>query len=79
MVPFARVPDLLIQPESWFELGNPGPETVCIDLGYRWPGGGLPVFTSGDDLRASPPRLIATGFAEWFLRLLEGGGRALLV
>ena len=42
MVPFARVPDLVVQPESWFELGNPNVETVCIDLAYRWPGGGLP-------------------------------------
>ena len=42
MVPFARMPGLVIQPESWFELGNPNVETVCIDLGYRWPGGGHP-------------------------------------
>src|SRR4051794_28436434 len=40
MVPFAQVPDLLVQPESWFELGNPNVETVCVDLAYRWPGGG---------------------------------------
>ena len=34
MVPFARVPGLLVQPESWFELGNPNEaETICIDLG----------------------------------------------
>ena len=49
MVPFARVPDLVVQPESWFELGNPNVETVCIDLAYRWPGGDCPIFTSGDD------------------------------
>ena len=23
MIPFARVPEMLVQPESWFELGNP--------------------------------------------------------
>ena len=22
---------------SWFELGNPNVETICIDLAYRWP------------------------------------------
>jgi hypothetical protein len=76
MVPFARVPDLLVQPESWFELGNPNVETVCIDLAYSWPGGGGgPIFTSGDDLSASRPRVIATGFDDWFLTLLHGGGR----
>ena len=55
MVPFARMPDLVVQPESWFELGNPNVETVCIDLAYRWPGGGHPVFTSGDDQRGAAP------------------------
>lgn len=75
MVPFARVPGLVVQPESWFELGNPGVETVCIDLGYRWPGGDCPIFTSGDDERLSPPRLIASSFLEWFLGLLREGGR----
>jgi hypothetical protein len=74
MVPFARMPGLVIQPESWFELGNPNRETVCIDLAYRWPGGDCPLFTSGDDERRSPPRLIAPGFAAWFLRLLHRGG-----
>lgn len=76
MVPFARVPDLVIQPESWFEVANPGAETVCIDLAYTWPGGDFPVFTSGDDLRRTMPRLIAPGFASWFVRLLHEGGRA---
>lgn len=75
MVPFARVPDLVVQPESWFELGNPGRETVCIDLGYLWPGGDCPIFVSGDDERGTSPRLIATSFASWFLRLLAEGGR----
>jgi hypothetical protein len=75
MVPFARVPDLIVQPESWFELGNPNVETICIDLAYRWPGGGHPIFTSGDDLSQSPPRIIARSFEEWFLELLRQGGR----
>ncbi len=74
MVPFARMPGLVVQPESWIELGNPNLETVCMDLAYRCPGGGNPLFTSGDDLRHSPPKIIATSFAEWFLRLLHGGG-----
>lgn len=74
MVPFARVPGLVIQPESWFELGNPHVETVCIDLAYRWPDADSPLFTSGDDQTASPPRLIAPGFADWLLRLFRGGG-----
>ena len=75
MVPFARVRDLVVQPESWFELGNPNVETVCIDLAYRWPGGDCPIFTSGDDQSQSPPRVIAPGFESWFLRLLRRGGR----
>jgi len=74
MVPFTRIPGMVIQPESWFELGNPNWETICLDLAYRWPGGDSPIFTSGDDERASPPRLIAPGFAAWFLRLLHSGG-----
>jgi SMI1 / KNR4 family (SUKH-1) len=75
MVPFARVPDLVVQPESWFELGNPNIETVCIDLAYRWPGGDCPIFTSGDDQSRSPPRVIASSFEGWFLDLLRRGGR----
>ena len=75
MIPFARVPNLVVQPESWFELGNPGVETVCIDLAYTLPGGGCPVFASGDDLRGTPPRIIARGFEAWFLRVLHDGGR----
>jgi hypothetical protein len=75
MIPFARVPDLLVQPESWFELGNPGSETVCIDLGYRWPGGDCPIFASGDDEQGSRPRLIATSFEEWLCRLVDAEGR----
>lgn len=75
MVPFARVPGLLIQPESWFELGNPETETICVDLAYLFPGGGHPIFTSGDDERGSPPRIIARSFEEWFLSLLSHGGR----
>jgi len=75
MVPFARVPNMIVQPESWFELGNPYVETICIDLGYRWPGGGNVIFTSGDDAVGSLPRIIATSFEEWFLKLLLQGGR----
>ena len=74
MVPFAEIPGLSLQPESWFELGNPNRETVCIDLGYRWPGGDNPLFTSGDDERGSRPRLIAPGFTAWFLQVLRQGG-----
>lgn len=75
MVPFARMPELVVQPESWFELGNPNVETVCIDLAYRWPGGDFPIFTSGDDQSHSPPRLIASSFDSWFLEVLRHGGR----
>ncbi len=76
MVPFARMPEIVVQPESWFELGNPNVETVCLDLGYSWPEaeGGPPVFTSGDDLTGSRPRVIARSFEEWFLRVLNHGG-----
>jgi hypothetical protein len=76
MIPFARVPTLVIQPESWYELGNPGSETVCIDLAYTWPDGDNPLFTSGDDLVRTKPRLIAPGFAPWLARLVNEGGRA---
>ena len=77
MVPFARVPGLLVQPESWFELGNPNEaETICIDLAYRWlPGGDAPVFASGDDQTGLPPRIIAPSFEAWFTRLLRERGR----
>lgn len=75
MVPFARVPELVVQPESWFELGNPNVETVCVDLGYRWPRGGHSIFTSGDDSTHSRPRIIANCFANWFLEILRSGGR----
>jgi len=75
MVPFARVPDLVVQPESWFELGNPNVETICIDLAYHWPGGDCPIFTSGDDQAQSPPKVIATSFESWFLKLLDQEGR----
>jgi hypothetical protein len=75
MVPFARVPELIVQPESWFELGNPNVQTICIDLAYRYPGGGYPIFTSGDDAFGSSPRIIARSFEEWFLELLRQGGR----
>ncbi len=59
MVIFSQIHDLLVQPESWFELGNPNIETICIDLAYRWPGGSFPVFTSGDSASGSVPRIIA--------------------
>lgn len=75
MIPFARVPGLVVQPESWFELGNPGRETVCIDLAYAWPGGDCPVFASGDDLHGTKPRVIARGFADWLARVFAEGGR----
>ncbi len=76
MIPFAAMPEVVVQPESWYELGNPGIETVCVDLGYVWPGGGPPIFTSGDDIRKSRPRIIAPSFEEWFLRMLHEAGRA---
>jgi hypothetical protein len=75
MIPFARMPDMIVQPESWFELGNPSDETICIDLAYRLPGGGYPIFTSGDDASHSRPRIIARSFEEWFLELIRNGGR----
>jgi hypothetical protein len=75
MIAFARVPDMIVQPESWFELGNPNQQTVCMDLAYRLPGGGCPIFTSGDDLSRSSPRVIARRFDEWFVELLQNGGR----
>jgi len=75
MVPFARVREMIVQPESWFELGNPNQQTICIDLAYRLPGGGHPIFTSGDDAAGSCPRIIAQSFEEWFLELLRQGGR----
>jgi hypothetical protein len=75
MVIFSRIHDLLVQPESWFELGNPNVETICIDLAYRWPGGGYPVFTSGDAESGRHPRIIARSFEEWLLELLRRGGR----
>lgn len=75
MVPFAQVPELVVQPESWFELGNPNVETVCVDLGYCWPRGGHSIFTSGDDYTRSRPRVIATSFETWFMEILRQGGR----
>jgi hypothetical protein len=75
MVIFSRIHDLLVQPESWFELGNPNIETICVDLAYRWPGGSYPVFTSGDEASGTMPRIIARSFEEWFLELLRHGGR----
>lgn len=74
MVQFAAMPGLAMQPESWFEVGNPNRETICIDLAYRWPGGDCPLFTSGDDEQQTPPRLIAPGFTPWFLKVLHRGG-----
>lgn len=74
MVPFGRFRGLLVQPESWFELGNPRTEPVCLDLGYRRDGLDHPVFTTGDRLRESPPRLIAAGFDDWLVRVLASGG-----
>ncbi len=75
MVPFARVPDLVVQPESWFELGNPNVETVCIDLAYRLPGGGNPIFTSGDDATREPPRGSSPELRGMVPRAAAQGGR----
>jgi hypothetical protein len=75
MIPFASVPEMIVQPESWFELGNPSDQTICIDLAYRLPDGGFPIFSSGDDASRSRPRIIARSFEEWFLELLRNGGR----
>ncbi|GAC1345875.1 MAG: hypothetical protein NVSMB14_09050 [Isosphaeraceae bacterium] len=75
MIPFAQVPNLIVQPESWFELGNPDGETICVDLAYDWPGGDRPIFASGDDRRGLSPRIVSSGFNDWFLRLLHQGGR----
>jgi len=76
MVPFARVPGLVIQPESWFEFGNPEDgETLCLDLAYRWPGGDCPVFASGDDRDGRPARILAPSFEAWFERFVAEGGR----
>jgi hypothetical protein len=75
MIPFAPVPGMIVQPESWFEVGNPNLQTICVDLAYRLPGGGHPMFTSGDAATNSPPRIVAPSFEEWFLELLRQGGR----
>ncbi len=75
MILFSKMRDLIIQPESWFELGNPNVETVCIDLAYRWPGGCHPIFVSGDERAGTRPRIIARSFEEWFLELLRQEGR----
>ena len=75
MILFGRMEELHIQPESWFELGNPNVETICVDLAYRWPGGGCPIFVSGDDESGTKPRIVARSFEEWFLGLLAHGGR----
>ncbi len=74
MIPFGRFSELVLQPESWFELGNPRTEPICIDLAYRWPGGDHPLFTSGDKARESAPKLVAPSFEEWFLSVLRSGG-----
>jgi hypothetical protein len=74
MIPFARFTGMIVQPESWFELGNPREQTVCIDMAYRLPEGGFPIFTSGDDASGSAPVIIARSFEEWFLELLRHGG-----
>jgi hypothetical protein len=79
MIRFNHPPgDPLIQPESWYEFGNPGAETVCLDLAYVWPTphGDAPVFTSGDDQTQAPPLLIAESFDVWLLRMLAAEGRS---
>ena len=75
MIPFARAVEPVVQPESWFELGNPGTETICIDLAYCRPGGDCPIFAGGDDLHGTRPRLVAAGFAGWLVRTLRERGR----
>lgn len=75
MIAFARMPELAVQPEGWYELGNPGAETVCIDLALAEGDGEAPVFTSGDDERQTRPRIIAPSFEAWFLQVLREGGR----
>jgi hypothetical protein len=75
MGPVVRSPGALAQPESWFEMGNPGQQAIGIDLAYQLPGGGCPIFTSGDQATSSPPRIIARNFEEWFLNLLRHRGR----
>ncbi len=77
MVLFGELPGFWVQPESWFEIGNPNIETVGVDLAYRWPAwqGDSPIITSGDRNTLTAPRVIARGFASWFVQLLEHGGR----
>lgn len=79
MVAFSGPGDPFLQPESWFELGNPSSEseTICVDLGYTWPGGDRdhPIFVSGNAERGWAPRVVASGFGEWFLGLIRAGGR----
>ncbi len=75
MGPVVRSRDSMAQPESWFEVGNPGQQAIGIDLAFELPGGGCPIFTSGDHGRHGPPRVIARNFEEWFLNLLRNGGR----
>ena len=41
MIPFARVPGMLVQPESWFELGNPNRQNDLRRPGVSLAGGQL--------------------------------------
>ncbi len=77
IVLFGYLPGMFIQPETWYELGNPNVETIGVDLAYHWPDprGDCPIFTSGDQSLRKAPRVIAHSFTAWFLRLLEQGGR----
>ena len=80
MIPFARVPDLIVQPESWFELGNPN----VADRLHRpgaivCPGGGFPIFTSGDDAAASPPADHRAQLRGLVSRAAAAGGPRILV
>ena len=76
MVPFARVPGPGRAARELVRAGQSRTvRPICIDLAYRLPGGGYPIFTSGDDESGSPPRIIARSFEEWFLELLRQGGR----
>jgi len=78
MIPFARVPQMLVQPESWFELGNPSLQTICIDLAYRLPAGGFPIFTSGDDESGIPLASLQEALKNGFWSCCGGGPGILL-
>ncbi len=75
MILFSRLPGLWVQPESWFELGCPGDETICIDLAYQHPAGGCPIFGSGDERADQKPMIVASSFEQWLITVLRHRGR----